>query len=135
MGAGGVVWQWHGYFVSLSIGSSFGLFLVCAQALPTRRCWGSLGHFPVAHTTALVICRFWNRLVAMPDTRLTKQAFLENCALATQPGHSNKQLSTCWGGGRLHECPGKASWPLQGPQRERHAHTNKTILKTKNNKT
>ena len=31
---------------------SFGLFLVCAQALPTRRCWGSLGDFqwqPGAH--------------------------------------------------------------------------------------
>ena len=56
---------------------------------------GELGRFPVAHTATLAICRFWNRLVAMPDTRLTKQAFLENCALATRPGRS-KTSSACW---------------------------------------
>ena len=56
---------------------------------------GELGRFPVAHTATLAICRFWNRLVAMPDTRLTKQAFLENCALATRPGRS-KPSSACW---------------------------------------
>ena len=26
--------------------------------------------------------------------------------------------------GRLHVCPSKASWPMQGLQRERHAQTN-----------
>src|SRR6476469_9680798 len=51
------------------------------------------GH--VAHTATLAICRFWNRLVAMPDTRLTKQAFLENCALATRPARTSRS-SACW---------------------------------------
>ena len=31
--------------------------------------------------------------------------------------------------------PDKASWLMQGPQRERHAHANKTKLKTNHNKT
>src|SRR6476646_11420175 len=31
----------------------------------------------------------------MPDTRLTKQAFLENCALATRPGRTSCS-SACW---------------------------------------
>ena len=56
---------------------------------------GELGRFPVAHTATLAICRFWNRLVAMPDTRLTKQAFLENCALASRPGRTSRS-SACW---------------------------------------
>ena len=62
---------------------------------PNAAVLGELGRFPVAHTAVLAICRFWNRLVAMPDTRLTKQAFLENCALATRPGRSNSS-SACW---------------------------------------
>src|SRR6476469_114286 len=48
--------------------------------------------FPVAQTATLAICRLWNRLVAMPDTRLTKQAFLENCALAVICQH---QMGVC----------------------------------------
>ena len=32
--------------------------------------------------------------------------------------------------GRLHVCPGKASWPMQGPQREQHAQK-KSKTKTK----
>ena len=31
----------------------------------------------------------------MPDTRLTKQAFLENCALASRPGRTSRS-SACW---------------------------------------
>jgi hypothetical protein len=37
-----------------------------------------------------------------------------------------------WKEGRLHDCPDKASWLMQEPQRERHAHANKTKLKTQN---
>ena len=62
---------------------------------PNAAVLGELGRFPVAHTATLAICRFWNRLVAMPDTRLTKQAFLENCALASRPGRSTTS-SACW---------------------------------------
>src|SRR6476646_10284411 len=62
---------------------------------PNAAVLGELGRFPVAHTATLAICRFWNRLVAMPDTRLTKQAFLENCALATRPGRTSRS-SACW---------------------------------------
>jgi hypothetical protein len=39
--------------------------------------------------------QIWNRLVAMPDTRLTKQAFLETCALASRPGRTSRS-SACW---------------------------------------
>jgi hypothetical protein len=54
---------------------------------------GEAGRFPVAHTAAMMLCRFWNRLVAMPDTRLAKQAFLENVSMADRgvgPG------TACW---------------------------------------
>ena len=53
---------------------------------PCAAVLGEVGRFPVAHTAVLLLCRYWNRLVAMPDTRLTKQAFLESVL--------------CWDGGR-----------------------------------
>jgi hypothetical protein len=54
---------------------------------------GEAGRFPVAHTAVELLCRFWNRLVAMPDTRLTKQAFLENVSLVGRPG---AVANACW---------------------------------------
>lgn len=55
---------------------------------------GEVGRFPMAHTAAMLLCRYWNRLVAMPDTRPAKQAFLENVSLASSNrGHVR---SACW---------------------------------------
>ena len=60
---------------------------------PNAAVLGELGRFPVAHTAAMLIARFWNRMVAMPDHRLTKQAFLENVAMAS---HGGAIRSACW---------------------------------------
>lgn len=60
---------------------------------PNAAVLGEAGRFPVAHTAAMLLCRFWNRLVAMPDTRLTKQAFLENVGMASRAGSVR---SACW---------------------------------------
>lgn len=60
---------------------------------PSAAVLGELGRFPVAHTAAMLIARCWNRMVAMPDDRLTKQAFLENVAMA---GHGGAIRSACW---------------------------------------
>ena len=60
---------------------------------PNEAVLGEAGRFPVAHTAAALLCRFWNRLVAMPDTRLAKQAFLENIAMA---GDSGGIGTACW---------------------------------------
>lgn len=54
---------------------------------------GELARFPVAHAAVLLTCRFWNRLVDMPAARLTKQAFLENVALA---GRDSAPRARCW---------------------------------------
>lgn len=54
---------------------------------------GEAGRLPMAHVAAELLCRFWNRLVAMPDTRLTKQAFLENVSMAARPG---AVTTACW---------------------------------------
>ena len=60
---------------------------------PNASVLGELGRFPLSHVATLAICRFWNRLVAMPDSRLTKQAFLDNVALASRAGPTG---SSCW---------------------------------------
>ena len=61
---------------------------------PNASALGELAAFPLAHTAATLLCRFWNRLVDMPEDRLTKQAFLENVAL-TACGTDNVR-SACW---------------------------------------
>ena len=60
---------------------------------PSVAVLGEAGRFPVAHTAATLLCRFWNRLVEMPDTRLTKQAFLENVSMATR---RSGIATACW---------------------------------------
>jgi hypothetical protein len=60
---------------------------------PTAALLGEAGRFAVADTAVKLLCRFWNRLVDMPDTRLTKQAFLENVSLAGRGGGIH---SACW---------------------------------------
>ncbi len=60
---------------------------------PNAALLGEAGAFPVHHTAAMLLCRFWNRLVAMPDSRLTKQAFLENVAMASNAGATR---TACW---------------------------------------
>lgn len=54
---------------------------------------GETGRQPVAHVAVELLCRFWNRLVAMPDSRLTKQAFLENVSMA---GRGGAAATACW---------------------------------------
>jgi hypothetical protein len=54
---------------------------------------GEAGRFPVAHTAVALLCRFWNRLVAMPDKRLTKQAFIENVSMVGRPC---AVTNACW---------------------------------------
>lgn len=44
---------------------------------------GETARYPVAMAAAKLLVRFWNRLVAMDDGRLTKQAFMESVRLAT----------------------------------------------------
>ena len=66
---------------------------------PNASVLGELAAFPLAHTAATLLCRFWNRLVDMPEDRLAKQAFLENVAL-TASGTDNVRsaLLGCPGG-------------------------------------
>ena len=54
------------------------------DSTPNASVLGELAAFPLAHTAATLLCRFWNRLVDMPDERLAKQAFLENVALTAK---------------------------------------------------
>ena len=61
---------------------------------PSAAVLGEVGRFPMAHTAAMLLCRYWNRLVAMPDSRLTKQAFLESVSLAS--GSGSHIRSACW---------------------------------------
>ena len=67
--------------------------LVLRAGTPNDVVLGEAGRFPVAHTAVELLCRFWNRLVAMPDTRLTKQAFLENVSLV---GRRGAVANACW---------------------------------------
>jgi hypothetical protein len=60
---------------------------------PIESVVGELARFPVAHTAAMLLVRFWNRLVDMPDDRLTKQAFLESVTLA---GSDAGGQTRCW---------------------------------------
>ena len=63
---------------------------------PCAAVLGEVGRFPVAHAAVLLLCRYWNRLVAMPDTRLTKQAFLESVSLASSSSSGGAVRSACW---------------------------------------
>ena len=64
------------------------------DSTPNASVLGEVAAFPLAHTAATLLCRFWNRLVDMPDDRLAKQAFMENVAL-TASGTGNVR-SACW---------------------------------------
>ena len=64
------------------------------NSTPNASVLGEVATFPLAHTAATLLCRFWNRLVDMPDDRLAKQAFMENVAL-TASGTGNVR-SACW---------------------------------------
>ena len=73
---------------------------------------------------------------ALIDQRVQHSELFEDSNITTvadfmqqDAGQLAAFLRVCHEEGRLHECPGKASWLMQGPQRERHAHTNKTKLK------
>ena len=60
---------------------------------PNAAVLGEVGRFPVAHTAVALLCRFWNRLVEMPESRLTKQAFIESVGMASCGGVIH---SACW---------------------------------------
>ena len=48
---------------------------------PCAALLGEAGCLPVAHTAAVMVAGFWNRLVRLPAGRLVKQAFLANLSL------------------------------------------------------
>lgn len=60
---------------------------------PNAAVLGEVGRFPVAHTAVALLCRFWNRLVDMPESRLVKQAFTESVGMASLGGGIH---SACW---------------------------------------
>ncbi len=54
-----------------------------------------LGRYPLYLSVARQLCRYWNRLVGMDDSRLVKQAFLESLALARRSASTSRRT---WAG-------------------------------------
>lgn len=66
------------------------------ESTPGHVLLGECGRFPLAHTAILAVCKMWNRLVALPDSRLVKQAFLENVGLAVDAQPNGAAFNMCW---------------------------------------
>ena len=66
---------------------------------PTVAVLAEVGRYPLHVSVAVVMLKYWNRLVEMEDGRLVKQAFLASAALAQALARSNpRSLTKPWAG-------------------------------------
>jgi hypothetical protein len=54
---------------------------------------GETGCLPMAHTAAVMVAQYWNRLVRLPEGRLAKQAFMASLSLR---GGASSNRNPCW---------------------------------------
>ena len=57
-------------------------------ATPSAVVLAELGRYPLTVLATVQVCRYWNRLLAMDDTRLVRLAFSESVRLAALPTRS-----------------------------------------------
>ena len=55
------------------------------ESTPSAVVLAELGRYPLAVLATVHVCKYWNRLMAMEDSRLVRLAFLESVRLATLP--------------------------------------------------
>ena len=58
------------------------------EATPSAVVLAELGRYPLMVLATVQVCRYWNRLLAMDDTRLVRLAFSESVRLAALPTRS-----------------------------------------------
>ena len=64
------------------------IYLGVHKFAPTLALQGDMGWMSTENRQCLSVLRFWNRLLKLPDNRLTKQIFIDDFYLA-QSGHEN----------------------------------------------